>query len=270
MFKSSLKYKMLHLVIAQGVFLAAVLISISFINPSWVLWNNTDNTSQKALIKSFKHNYGMLNSLSMQLTSLRTTSQTQIPNSDHLAAAPVDFNVVQQSLFTHIDAIKALSKKGQQTFNVDFSVLVSFLFRYQDQIKHLEPLKSGLDERLWLNQLFFSRIQSELLYITEEIERYEANKNLIALNSAQKSLFIWTVASLMLLAISTFIALSYAIRWKEKIASLLNLAYRASMKTNNTHPIEIPESNDELDYLVEILHAVLGDKTQSKENIKEK
>lgn len=258
--KSSLKYKMLQLVIVQAAFLVIVLTGISLINPNWVLWSEPQSPENAKIIKDFKHEYGMLNTLNMQLSSFRilSTDEQQIfsPNTVNPSAT---YQQTVHALLQHISNVKTLSKKGQANFNVDFSVLVSFLFRYQDQIKRLGLQSTGFEERLWSNQLYFSRIQSEFFYIIEEVDRVEVAQKNRALQSAQTSLFIWGAASLMLLAISTFIALSHARKWKVQIASLLNLAYRASIKSNSI-PQPAPHIiDDELDYLASVLHRVLND-----------
>ena len=145
--------------------------------------------------------------------------------------------------------VKNLSKIGQTRFNVDFSVLVSFLFNYQDQIKNLDP-QSNFDYMLWNNQLYFSRIQSEFFYIIEEVNRAESTKIFSALQAAQTSLFVWGIASLMLLAISLFIALNYANKWKQQIASLLQMMHRINAGDKNFN--KTAASDDEFDYLIQV------------------
>lgn len=249
--KSSLKYKMLHLVIIQAVFFALVLVGIRLINPNWVLSAAPQSAQDATIIKDFKHQYGMLSALSMQLANLHSSSlDPAFINNNKPTFNIAEFEKTSQALLKHINTLKKVSKQGQSRFNVDFSVLISFIFNYQDQIKNLKPNQLGFEERLWNNQLYFSRIQSEFFYIIEEVNRAEVTKTFIALQSAQTSLFIWGIASLMLLAISIFIALNHANKWKQQIASLLQMMYRINAGDNNFK--KSTTSNDEFDYLTQV------------------
>ena len=72
-----------------------------------------------------------------------------------------------------------------------------------------------------------------------------------ALKNAQTSLYLWTIVSLMTLALSTFIALNQAAKWKEQIADLLNTIYRLS--AGGTPEKNTATTDDELGYLAKVL-----------------
>ncbi|WP_054113504.1 hypothetical protein [Marinagarivorans algicola] len=263
--KGSLKYKILRLVLLQAIFLTVVLISISLINPSWVFSSAPQHAETVTTIKKIKHEYAMLNTLSMQLASYRNKGHHQ----EKTAQVSVNINETPtyedtiQALNQHIHNMKKLSQKGQSIFNTDFSVLISFLFNYQNQIKTIAPQNTNFEENLWRSQLFFSRIQSEIFYIIEGIDQALAMKNHRELKNTQMSLLIWGIASFIILIISNFTALTYANKWKKQIAYLLNLAYRASIDnpaSSASHYLNETDDNiieDELDYLVIVLQDLL-------------
>lgn len=258
--KGSLKYKILRLVLAQAIFLTVVLISISLINPSWVFSSAPQSVEIITTIKKIKHEYAMLNTLSMQLASYRQKVHQQAKNAPGSINETYEGTV--QALSQHINNMRELSKKGQSIFNTDFSVLISFLFNYQSQIKKLTPQQANFEENLWRSHLYFSRIQSEIFYIIEGIDQAQAIKVQRILKNTRMSLFIWGFASLILLVISNFIALTYANKWKDQVAYLLNLAYRASINTqpssakNYLDKTDENDIEDELDYLVIVLQDV--------------
>ena len=239
--RSSLKYKMLHLVFIKAVFFVLLLASLWLINPSWVLIPLDEENKHSTTMKEFKHHYGMLSTLNMKLANLHQKQDITIDEYDRLST---DLNI-------HSRMIKTLSQSAQQAFQVDFSVLVSFLFNYQNKLKLLEPKDPGFDERLRDIQQYFSRIQSEFFYIIDEVSRADSQEMAQALKNAQTSLYLWTIVSLMTLALSTFIALNQAAKWKEQIADLLNTIYRLS--AGGTPEKNTATTDDELGYLAKVL-----------------
>ena len=251
--RSSLKYKMLHLVFIQAAFFVLLLASLWLINPNWVLIPNNIEDNHSSVMKDFKHHYGMLSTLNMQLANFHQKQNITVDEFDRLST---DLN-------THSRAVKTLSQSAQQTFQVDFSVLVSFLFNYQNKIKLLEPATPGFNERLWDIQQYFSRIQSEFFYIIDEVNRVDNQTMTQALKNAQTSLYLWTLVSLMTLALSTFIALNQAAKWKEQIADLLNTIYRLSVgdyQEKNT-----VKTDDELGYLAKVFSETISAIKKQKE-----
>ncbi len=212
--KGSVKYKILRLVLVQAIFLIAVLMGISLISPSWVFSSVPQSVEVITTIKKIKHEYAMLNALSIKLASYRYKS--------HQKAQPTNAGSINgtyastvKALSQHIDSMRELSKKGQYIFNTDFSVLISFLFNYQSQIKKLIPQQANFEENLWHSQLYFSRIQSEIFYIIEDIDQAQTITTQKALKNKRISFLIWGFASLILLVISNLITLTYINKEKD-------------------------------------------------------
>jgi methyl-accepting chemotaxis protein len=215
--RHSLKYKLLHLVLIQMAFFSLLMAVLWLINPHWLSWHQYQPTASTELIKDFKHHYGMLSTLNVQL------SKSTADNS-----ATTAFHETQQALITQSRAVQQLCQEGQQAFHVDFSVLMSFLFHYQNKLTHLTGDAAADKDALLDLNLYFSRIQSEFFYIVEEIGREESAQMADALKRLQTTLMIWIGASLITLLLSTIIALNYAHAWHHQIAALLQQAYRLS------------------------------------------
>ena len=138
---------MLHLVFIQALFFVLALATLWLINPNWVTLSQVQTPHAEA-IKNFKHHYGMLSTLNLQLANTP-------PNDEALLAS---LGSLADELVQHSRTVQAISQKTQQQLSVDFSVLVSFLFNYQNKIKNLAPTQAGYTDRLWEIQLYFSRI----------------------------------------------------------------------------------------------------------------
>lgn len=235
--KQSLKFKMLRLVMVQAGLLAFVLAVLWAINPRWVLWHQQDNPEISEAMSQFKHHYGMLNALNMQLAQKRSDKQPQA----------IDLEKIGIELHQHIQGIKSVGLTAQAYYKLDFTVLINFLFNYKSQIAQLSPSAPSYDAQLWDTLLYFSRIQSEFFYIIEEIERFDREKSAHELQNAQSSLLIWGLSNLLVIAVGLAIALNYARRWQAQVANLLAQIYRISADDYTTTS-EI-KTDDELGFL---------------------
>lgn len=250
--KQSLKFKMLRLVIVQASLLAFVLAVLWAINPRWVLWHQQAQPEVKEAMAQFKHHYGMLSALNLQLAQKRSDKQ---PNGANLEK-------IGEELHQHIQGIKSVSLTAQPYYKLDFTVLINFLFNYKSQILQLSPSSPTYDEQLWNTLLYFSRIQSEFFYIIEEIERFDSEKAAQELQNAQSSLIIWGLSNLLIIAVGLAIALNYARRWQAQVANLLAQIYRISAD-DYTSTSEI-KTDDELGFLAKAVQQAVERIRQQK------
>ncbi|HEV8077787.1 MAG TPA: hypothetical protein VGP45_05320, partial [Marinobacter sp.] len=86
------------------------------INPRWVFWHQVESPHITESLKAFKHHYGMLNTLNLNLAKLRAHSA---PRANELEKIGIE-------LHQQIQGIKSASLTAQQHFKLDFTVLINF------------------------------------------------------------------------------------------------------------------------------------------------
>ncbi len=216
--ETSLRRQMLQLIAIQGAFFFIAFIAIWAINPNWVFWHKERAPAIAQSLDDFKYHYGMLNTLNMRIAQQRYELKT----------ARQEFNAINGQLHDSIQAIKQSSMTSQQYFGLDFTVLVHLLFHYKNKVTKLDPTSPNYEEDLWNATLYFSRIQREFFYISEEIDRKDAQEARKQLQNAKQSMLIWLVTCLGIFLVGIIVSINYAKTWKAQIAQLLIQIYRIS------------------------------------------
>lgn len=252
-FQHCLQYKMLRLVGVQAAFFIAVLSTLWLINPKWVFWHIEKDPIVTQSLYNFKHHYGLLNTLNMQLAQQRGIVE----------AHQSQLHTINEQLNEHIQGIKQSSITAQQHFELDFTVLVHFLYHYKSKVAALEPGAEDYADNLWQAIVYFSRIQSEFFYIVEEIDRFDTQLAHQQLQNAQSSLLIWALTSFGILLLGAAIATNYARVWKKQISQLLEQIYRIKNDDFSQHSSIC--SNDELGLVASALNEVV-DRIKEKIN----
>lgn len=216
--ETSLRRQMLRLIAIQGAFFLVAFTAIWAINPNWIFWHKERDPAITQSLHDFKYHYGMLNALNLRIAQQRYALNT----------AREEFNAINGQLHDSIQAIKQSSLTAQQYFELDFTVLVHFLFHYKNKVTKLDPKSPSYEENLWNTTLYFSRIQREFFYISEEIDRKDAKEAIEQLKNAKQSLLIWLLTCLGIFLVGIIVSVNYARAWKAQIAQLLIQIYRIS------------------------------------------
>ena len=242
-FFSSLKYRLLSFVILQAASLVAMLFIAWAINPNWVL---APSNSVAVQPHALKNHYGLLTTLHADFIGSFSNDNDRL----RIEAA-------SHKLLSEIQSLQKSVRSYQEKNITDLSTLAAFLIHYKSLIHVSQEKVPASQEHIIETSQLFSRVQSELFYILEELESHNRKALQATLQASQTSLMVWLLMVAITLSFSVLFSLRYSRHWQKQYTEILHSLYRYNAN-KEAFEIDHQHLDDELKQLATSLESSLN------------